>query len=112
MSLGPFISIWVFDHSDLETWLGKAELAIKTLQSKSGFISADVTRSPDEHTRLVVTTKWSDVGSYRRALSSTESKMNVWPFLADMHDAPSAFEVLLAANGDNFSHFETSLETD
>lgn len=111
MSLGPFVSLWTFDQTDLDAWLGKAEIAIKTLQAKPGFVSADVTRSPDDATRMAVTTKWSDVGSYRRALSSTESKLNVWPFLADMHDAPSAFEVLLSANGDNFSHFETSLDS-
>lgn len=111
MSLGPFVSVWVFDQSDITKWLSAAEVAVKTLQSKEGFVSADVTRSPDEATRFIVTTKWSDVGSYRRALSSTESKLNVWPFLADMHDAPSAFEVLLSANGENFSHFETSLDS-
>lgn len=111
MTIGPFKSLWVFDSTELATWLLTAESAIKTLQTKTGFLSAEVGRSPDEPNRVIVTTKWSDVGSYRRALSSTEAKMNVWPFLANMHDAPSAFEVLLSAEGPNFSHFETSLES-
>lgn len=111
MSIGPFKSLWVFDVSELAPWLLDAEVAIKTLQTKSGFLTAEVGRSPDEPNRVIVTTKWADVGSYRRALSSTESKMKVWPFLANMQDAPSAFEVLLSAEGPNFSHFETSLES-
>lgn len=111
MSIGPFKSLWVFDIADLPSWLNEAESALKTLQTKSGFLSAEVGRSPDQPERVIVATKWADVGSYRRALSSTESKMKVWPFLANMHDAPSAFELLLSAEGANFSHFETSLES-
>lgn len=111
MTHGPFTSIWVFDESDLTSWLTSAECAIKTLQTKPGFLNGEASRSPDDADRLIVTTKWADVGSYRRALSSTEAKLQVWPFLAKMHDQPSAFEVLLSAEGANFSHFETSLES-
>lgn len=111
MSLGPFVSLWTFDQEDLESWLAHAKTAIKTLQEKTGFIEALVGRSPDQANRLIVTTKWADVGSYRRALSSTEAKMNVWPFLADMKDEPSAFELLQAADGANFSHYESSLDS-
>jgi len=110
MMFGPFISLWTFDRSDLKEWLANAESAIRILQTKAGFISSDIGRSPDQASRLIVTTKWIDVGSYRRALSSTEAKISVWPFLADMHDMPSAFEILLAAQGPNLSHFQTSLE--
>lgn len=111
MTLGDFSSLWVFDIKDLTIWLDEAEVAIKTLQTKPGFISAQVGRSPDEPTRLIVITKWVDVGSYRRALSSTEAKMSVWPFLANMHDQPSAFEVLLSAEGEILRHFKSSLES-
>jgi hypothetical protein len=37
--------------------------------------------------------------------------MQVWPFLANMKDEPSAFEVLQAADGANFSHYESSLDS-
>ena len=111
MSLGPFVSLWIFDQGDLDPWLASAKTAIKTLQEKPGFIEAQVGRSPDQANRLIVTTKWADVGSYRRALSSNEAKMQVWPFLANMKDEPSAFEVLQAADGPNFSHYESSLDS-
>ncbi|MEN9742055.1 MAG: hypothetical protein RIR66_1011 [Actinomycetota bacterium] len=111
MSLGPFVSLWVFDQDNLDSWLSGAKTAINTLQAKAGFIDAQVGRSPDQANRLIVTTKWADVGSYRRAVSSTEAKMNVWPFLANMKDEPSAFEVLQAADGANFSHYDSSLDS-
>jgi quinol monooxygenase YgiN len=111
MSIGPFTSLWTFDRQDLTNWLAQAEAVIRTLQSKSGFLSADISRSPDTASRLIVSTRWVDVGSYRRAMSSTEAKMLVWPFLADMHDMPSAFEVLLSAECANVSHYQSSLES-
>lgn len=109
MTFGPFTSLWVFDNQDLAKWLSDAQIAIETLQTKPGFVEASAMRSPDEPGRLIVTSKWTDVGSYRRALSSTESKMTVWPFLADMHDEPSAFEVLLSASELKLEHYKTSL---
>ena len=110
MTIGPFSSLWVFDEPNFVEWMAKAQSAIETLQNLNGFIEAQVGRSPDEPHRLVVTTKWVDVGSYRRALSSTAAKMNVWPFLATMHDQPSAFEVLLSADGTEVHTYESSLE--
>ena len=110
MTIGPFSSFWVFDERDLAPWLTKAQVAIETLQTQKGFIEAQIGRSPDEPQRLVVTTKWVDVGSYRRALSSTAAKMNVWPFLATMQDQPSAFEVLMSANDSEVNTYESSLE--
>ena len=110
MTIGPFSSLWVFDQPNFVEWMTEAQSAIETLQNLTGFIEAQVGRSPDEPHRLIVTTKWVDVGSYRRALSSTAAKMNVWPFLANMHDQPSAFEVLLSANSAEVQTFESSLE--
>ncbi len=109
MTIGPFTSLWVFDESNLEIWLAEAQIAIATLQKLPGFRAAEVGRSPDEPNRLIVTTHWQDVGSYRRALSSSEAKMKVWPFLSKMYDQPSAFEVLLSATPDGIQSFESSL---
>jgi hypothetical protein len=111
MTIGPFTSLWVFDEQNLAEWLTKAQIAIETLQALPGFIEAQAGRSPDEPSRLIVTTKWEDVGSYRRALSSYAAKISVWPFLANMHDQPSAFEVLLSADSAAFSEYKSSLET-
>ena len=50
-----------------------------------------------------------DVGSYRRALGSMEAKIGVWPFLANMKDEPTAFEMLMDFTADSVTEFESSV---
>ena len=54
----------------------RAELeAVKAVLSKAaGFISGTVGQNLDQPTLWVLTTEWQNVGSYRRALSSTRAK--------------------------------------
>ena len=106
---GTFHSVWTFDVADQQTWLSGAKSAIEVLQTKPGFLEANVLHSADEPTRFVVKTDWIDVGSYRKALGSTEAKIGVWPFLADMHDDVSAFENLLKADAKSINEFESSV---
>ena len=106
---GTFRTVWSFSVSDLEPWLIEAASAIGILTQRPGFVDASVIRSADEPDQLLVLSQWVDVGSYRRALSSTESKMGVWPFLTNMHDQSSAFETLIAADDNGIQHFDTSI---
>ena len=106
---GTFHSVWTFDVADHPTWLAAAESAVKVLQTKPGFIEANVLHSADDTSRFLVKTDWEDVGSYRKALGSTEAKIGVWPFLADMHDDVSAFENLLRVDATSVQQFESSV---
>ena len=106
---GTFRTVWAFTVSDVEAWLSEASSAIEILTGRPGFIDASVVRSADEHDQFLVLSQWIDVGSYRRALSSTESKMGVWPFLAHMHDRSSAFETLIAADSEGITQYDTSV---
>ena len=107
--LGTFNSVWAFDVSDIKNWSANALAALVVLQVRDGFISGSIIRSPDEPQRHLVTCEWQDVGSYRRALSSTESKMQVWPFLADMIDQPSAYETLFQVTPEEIRTYDTSV---
>ena len=49
-------------------------------------------RNVDEPDLWVLATRWENVGSYRRALSSYDAKMHVQPFMAHALDEPSAYE--------------------
>ena len=60
----------------------------------AGFIEAFLGQSTDEEGLLTITTRWDQVGSYRRALSSFEVKMSVIPFLSCAIDEPSAYEIV------------------
>jgi quinol monooxygenase YgiN len=62
------------------------------LSEAAGFISATVGQNLDEPTLWVLTTEWENVGSYRRALSSTRAKLEAIPVLARAIDEPGAYE--------------------
>lgn len=72
----------------------RAELeAVKVVLSEAaGFRSGRIGQNLDEPTLWVLTTEWENVGSYRRALSSTRAKLEAIPVLARAIDEPGAYE--------------------
>lgn len=94
---GGFQSLWAFDVDDHAAFTEAAAGALTVLSELPGFAEGHVLHNVDEHPRYVVATRWVDVGSFRRALSSPRAKLEVWPFLAAMRDEPSAFETLVHA---------------
>lgn len=107
---GPFHSLWHFADRDVDVWIPVAEAALAVLSSSTGFVEAHVGRNVDEPGCCFIHTTWVDVGSYRRALSSTQAKISVWPFLADMQDAASAFESLLEVDARGSTRYATSVD--
>jgi hypothetical protein len=79
---------------------GEAELrggllqALEILAAKPGYVGGDVGRNVDDPTLWVLTTRWENVGSYRRALGSYEGKMHIQPLMVHALDEPSAYEVV------------------
>jgi heme-degrading monooxygenase HmoA len=57
-----------------------------------GFIGGEVGQNLDEPNLWVLTTRWENVGSYRRALSSTRAKLEAIPVLARAIDEAGAYE--------------------
>jgi hypothetical protein len=80
------------------TFVQEARAALDVLRQRSGWLGGDVARAIDDATLWVVTTRWRDVGSYRRALSSYDVKLSVAPLLSRAIDEPSVFEVLTDAD--------------
>ncbi|CAB4831159.1 MAG: antibiotic biosynthesis monooxygenase [Actinobacteria bacterium] len=72
----------------------RAQLA--TLQSvlaeAPGFIDGVFGQNLDDPTLWHLSTNWENVGSYRRALSSTRAKLEAIPILARAIDEPGAYE--------------------
>jgi quinol monooxygenase YgiN len=79
-------------ESDTETFLQQGQAAVDVLSARAGFVSADLGRNLDEPTLWTITTRWQNVGSYRRALQGNESKMVVVPLLSLAIDEPSAYD--------------------
>jgi heme-degrading monooxygenase HmoA len=62
------------------------------LAEAAGFVGGEVGQNLDEPNLWVLTTRWENVGSYRRALSSTRAKLEAIPILARAIDEAGAYE--------------------
>jgi heme-degrading monooxygenase HmoA len=62
------------------------------LAEAAGFLGGEVGQNLDEPTLWVLTTRWENVGSYRKALSSTRAKLEAIPVLARAIDEAGAYE--------------------
>lgn len=68
--------------------------ALGILAAKPGYVGGEVGRNVDDPALWVLTTRWANVGSYRRALGSYEAKMHIQPLMVHALDEPSAYEVV------------------
>ncbi|HEX6247655.1 MAG TPA: antibiotic biosynthesis monooxygenase family protein [Nocardioidaceae bacterium] len=64
------------------------------LAAKPGYVDGAVGRNVDDPTLWVLQTRWTNVGSYRRALSAYDVKIGAVPLLSRAVDEPSAYEEL------------------
>ena len=66
--------------------------ALETFSKCKGYLSGEFGQNLDELTLWSLVTHWENVGSYRRALSNNDVKMNAIPILAQAIDEPGAYE--------------------
>ncbi len=78
--------------SDVAEFLDQARAAVAVLVAREGCLSVDLARNLDEPTLWTITSRWRNVGSYRRALQGYEAKVAVVPLLSRAVDEPSAYE--------------------
>jgi quinol monooxygenase YgiN len=85
---------------DQDGFVDQARKAVVVLADRAGFVSADLGRNLDDPTLWTITTRWTNVGSYRRALQGYESKVVVVPLLSLALDEPSAYEDPIALDAE------------
>ena len=78
--------------SESALFRAEIELARDVLAEAGGYLSGTIGQNLDEPTLWVLSTEWENVGSYRRALSSTRAKLEAIPVLARAIDEPGAYE--------------------
>ena len=66
--------------------------ALEAFSKCKGYVSGEYGQNLDEVTLWSLVTHWENVGSYRRALSNNDVKMNAIPILAQAIDEPGAYE--------------------
>jgi len=84
------------DAGERKEFVAKARLTLATLAEHAGFLAGDLAQSTDDADEFVVQSRWSDVGAFRRALSSFDVKLNAVPLLSTAVDRTSAFEVVVS----------------
>jgi hypothetical protein len=94
---------------DAPDLLGRARTALEVLAQRPGFVRGRLGRATDDATAWVLTTEWIGVGAYRRALSAYEVKVHATPLLSLGRDEPSAYEVLLTADGTTITEADSDL---
>lgn len=77
-----------------EGFRASLEAALAVLAQCPGHLDGRTGRNVDDPSLWVMVTRWADVGSYRRALSSYDVKVGAVPLLSRALDEPSAFEDL------------------
>ena len=75
-----------------ETFRGDLTTARDVLAGCAGYVGGEIGRNVDDPELWVLTTRWENVGSYRRALSSYDAKLRAWPVLVTAIEEPSAYE--------------------
>jgi hypothetical protein len=79
-------------RSDDASFRDELETSLAVLAGRDGYEQGNLGRSVDDPSLWVMVTRWRDVGSYRRALSSYDVKVGAVPLLSRAIDEPSAFE--------------------
>jgi hypothetical protein len=85
---------FVRNSSPEDEFTSRARTALAALAACKGYLRGRLARALDDPTHWTILTEWESVGSYRRALSAFDVKVNATPLLAESLDEPSAFETL------------------
>ena len=88
--IGPHDSDSV--EADAAGFRREIEQAHAALAARPGYVDGAVGRNVDDPALWLLTTRWENVGSYRRALSSYDVKVAAVPLLSRALDEPSAYE--------------------
>ncbi|MBU6313294.1 MAG: hypothetical protein KGN38_12255, partial [Actinomycetales bacterium] len=72
-----FVALLRFRSHDVPALIAQLRAAIALLSTKVGFINAHLARAIDDPELIVLQLGWDTVGSYRRALSSYDVKVEV-----------------------------------
>ncbi|HEY0487797.1 MAG TPA: antibiotic biosynthesis monooxygenase [Mycobacteriales bacterium] len=101
-----------FRPADGDAFRARAEPALAAFAARPGFVRGHVGRAADDPALWTIVTEWDSVGSFRRALSAFDVKVHAAPLLAESIEEPSAYEVLLAAEGTVVSVRPSALAAD
>jgi quinol monooxygenase YgiN len=89
------ISRFRYDAEATEQATQELSICLEQLGAQAGFATGSIGRAIDDPTLWLLYTRWEDVGSYRRALSTYDVKAVAVPLLSQAVDEPSAYEIIV-----------------
>ena len=89
-------------EDDSTAFRADLEAALAVLAQQKGYADGRLGRNVDDPTLWTMVTRWRDVGSYRRALSTYDVKLGAVPLLSRAIDEPSAYEALEGELNESF----------
>lgn len=98
--------------TDRGVWLQQMRAALVILGESAGFLRGQIAQATDDAHLMVVSTSWTNVGAYRKALSRFEVKAQVIPLLSLAIDEPSAFEAVVVLDDAGEQLFASGLAAD
>lgn len=101
-----------FTARDRVDFLAQARVCVELLRTRAGCLGVEILQSVDSVEELLITTRWLDMGSYRKAMSAYEIKSKVIPFLSYARDEDSTFETLVQADADRIQTYDSGLSAD
>ena len=90
------VTRYIVEPHDGPAFQQRAGAALTALAARPGWRSGRIGRATDDGSLWTLVTEWDSVGSYRRALSAYDVKVQAMPLLSLAINEPSAFEVLVA----------------
>ena len=78
--------------AEAEVFRAALETAREALAACAGYAGGEIGRNVDDPELWVLGTRWENVGSYRRALSSYDVKLRAVATLSRAVEEPSAYE--------------------
>jgi hypothetical protein len=73
--------------------------AIDALASRPGHVASRLAKALDDPSVWVLVSEWVNVGSYRRALGSSDVKMASGGLMGAVVNEPTAYEVIESVGG-------------
>ncbi|MFZ1411504.1 MAG: antibiotic biosynthesis monooxygenase family protein [Micropruina sp.] len=83
-----------------DDFVARAQVAVDFMSARDGCQGVDFLRNLDDPDLWTITSRWVNVGSYRRAFNGFEAKMILVSLLSEAIDEPSAYD-LPEAVGEN-----------
>jgi quinol monooxygenase YgiN len=79
------------EPSQHEEFLERLRTAHDALKSCAGYLNGEIGLNTDEPGLIALVTRWENIGSYRRALSNFQVKVDAVPVLAQAIDEPGGY---------------------